>query len=709
MATKTFYFQNVRVDGWETFDESAVAAATSGTGWTVGTTAGDSMQSELQAATKRADTTFTHATAPDGSLDTSLKDAIRTTNPITGAFANASWTFSFAVRSTVAASQQGRMRVRVLIADADGSNAIDVTAGGAHLTLSQVSVPSGSDGVSTISIAMPRFFVNNRYLFFQIAWRREVAGSNVNADVLLRTGSSGPVGTRVVTSNFVPYASETTLTFPYDQTFTAATFNATAAKWYTYTAPAGSFALGMNAFTTTNPTSSGNLLRVSVFDMTTALSPFGINSAFGGWQKMNGGREYKILVERSTSGATVTNDPRILFDRAEFLTSVPAGGYLINDDTTVNGESPAAIVYDASGNFLGFLDGIPSNEQGTSLPNGVMLQHDRYGDHGDAGSLALFDANGGLIAANLKPGGQTIPVNGLLIAASDDDFFVADIFEVDLQAKIYRVTTAGAMSLVATLAEDDLSAMGVSRDGTVLYWTRFFDGSTSGDTTSVRRHDLVNDVALSDLYLISGLLNGSIARTAVNENNGEIMVLTDGSIVTWYRDYDTSLDHLIHISAAGALLHDYTYNYTTTLEINHLAPSPTAGKVRIWYYIGGSSGSQGRIGDIDLSTGTLSPSLDVEHFSAGGNLVRASAVLFGPSNSCVIVTAGGFGEEEEPEPDDVIGTTPSPNCCDERTPGGVDPSDEPDIEEDITTGFGPCAGSGIVPWVANPANGSDVW
>jgi hypothetical protein len=203
VATKTYYLLNTRnAEGWENIGESAVTAATTGTGWVVST--GSTNRSKLQAATERASTTFDANTYPTGGLDTTLKDAFRTENALNGDFASANWTFNFVVRAvTLGGAQSGRVHFRLFKADADGSNATEITSGiQSASTVSSIS--TSADFNSTLTVNPGAFSISNQYLFVQIAWERTVAGGMTTSDVDFRTGSNSTTGTRIVTSDFTP-------------------------------------------------------------------------------------------------------------------------------------------------------------------------------------------------------------------------------------------------------------------------------------------------------------------------------------------------------------------------------------------------------------------------------------------------------------------------------------------------------------------------
>lgn len=209
MATKTFYLRNVPLDGWETIiDGVTQTAATLPVGWTVST--GATLHSELEANVERAASTFVGTTVPDGSLDTTLKDAFRSVDPLTGSFASGNWTFNFVVRAvTNGGAQDGRVRFRLLKGpNANGTGATEITA--AQQSASIVSnVSTSADFGSTLTLNPGAITFNNEYLFVQVAWERTGAGGMTTADILFRTGSSSTVGTRITTADFTVSATGT--------------------------------------------------------------------------------------------------------------------------------------------------------------------------------------------------------------------------------------------------------------------------------------------------------------------------------------------------------------------------------------------------------------------------------------------------------------------------------------------------------------------
>jgi hypothetical protein len=188
---------------------------------------GTTNHSEYEVGVERAATTFTGTGPPDGTLDTTLKDAFRSVAALTGDFANANWTFHFVVRAvTNGGAQDGRVRFRLFKADADGSNATEITAAQQQGSLVS-NVSTSADFDSTLTVNPGAFAIANQYLFMQIAWERTGAGGMTSADIAFRTGSSSSAGTRITTADFTADQTLTAGTPTMTTTAPAATMTAT--------------------------------------------------------------------------------------------------------------------------------------------------------------------------------------------------------------------------------------------------------------------------------------------------------------------------------------------------------------------------------------------------------------------------------------------------------------------------------------------------
>jgi hypothetical protein len=202
MAAKTLYlFSNT------TLGSTPQAAEVTGTGWTVGT--GSTNHSAMFSEAERAASTFADTAPPDGSLDTTNIDfMLDAGGPYSGTFANANWTFNFAVRAVSSATgQDGRVRFRLFRGPTDdGLNATEITA--AQQQASEVvDVSDSADSDSSLTFNPGEITLTNEYLLVQVAWERTGAATMTTADIQFMTGSTGPDGTYIVTSDFTASAA----------------------------------------------------------------------------------------------------------------------------------------------------------------------------------------------------------------------------------------------------------------------------------------------------------------------------------------------------------------------------------------------------------------------------------------------------------------------------------------------------------------------
>lgn len=202
MPVKTWFATNAQVSNFVEMSETSPgsdATASPQTGWVVGT--GFVNHSELDSGSSRASTSFLTTLPPDGSLDSTLGDALRSSSPLLGSFEAGNWTVNFTVIGvTQSGAHDGNMRCRVLrSANADGSGATEITS--AQQVGSTVTNLGATQQTSTVTFALPAFSVNNEYIFVQIAWQRTGAGGMTTTDVAMRIGTTA---TRVISTNFTP-------------------------------------------------------------------------------------------------------------------------------------------------------------------------------------------------------------------------------------------------------------------------------------------------------------------------------------------------------------------------------------------------------------------------------------------------------------------------------------------------------------------------
>lgn len=412
------------------------------------------------------------------------------------------------------------------------------------------------------------------------------------------------------------------ITTPYSRICTAAEFNAGTFGgnaneiWFKYVSDDDQI-LG---FSTTDPFSVGiQVPKISIYGPgASPLLESWTGTKGGGYRVLNG-ETYFIKIERNGSAGAADQNFTVTSTVLGYLTSVPDGTVIINDDA----DGFPALAFAIDGTFLGYITNIPAGEMGDSLPNGISIWHDRFAASNkikliarDLTTIAQFDITGL---------GSLFPRFG----HSDTDFYASD---AGSPAKIYKITTAGVVSLQATLSGvyDNAYVIAINSAGTIAY---YIDSDTDN---IIHRWDLVNDIALTDLYTITGA-SGSyrIAKTP-NGHPGDILRLSDGSLVTWYRNFAGSgQDTLIQVSSTGTLLNSFNMS-SPNYEIDHLAySSSNPNSVRIWLHIGPNY-STGIVGDYDLTTGSFTTSFTTDLYS---ELISTNGTqLFGPSNSCTMVS-----------------------------------------------------------------------
>jgi len=202
MAVKTLYLLNSLFAGSAMMalqdGGSPPATATTGTGWTVGTTAATAY-ALLAAGFLRASSVFGATVLPtDVELDPTLGDAWEA-GPFTGQFAAGTWTITIPVVAVSSGGDQdGALRARLWVSDqVDGSKAREVTLG--PLVSSAVTnLTPGSPQTCTITFNPGRFGLQAEYLFLQLAWVISGAGGAADRDVLIRVGSAS----KIVTPDF---------------------------------------------------------------------------------------------------------------------------------------------------------------------------------------------------------------------------------------------------------------------------------------------------------------------------------------------------------------------------------------------------------------------------------------------------------------------------------------------------------------------------
>ena len=198
MAVKTFLLKNSAASGsshGSLQDGSTVTTATTTTGFRVGTTAATNYALQVYNSIV---TTFTGTALPSTSPSTT--DSWRSESPLTGTFANGSWSIALSVISSVANSTgSGRLRVRIWKStNANGSSATELTTSTVTTTQwSNVTTSTAQNLTATATIAQTDF--NNEYLFIQTAIQIDTVGANSTSEIRYRIDGTN---SKITTTQF---------------------------------------------------------------------------------------------------------------------------------------------------------------------------------------------------------------------------------------------------------------------------------------------------------------------------------------------------------------------------------------------------------------------------------------------------------------------------------------------------------------------------
>lgn len=139
-------------------------------------------------------------------------------------------------------------------------------------------------------------------------------------------------------------------------------------------------------------------------------------------------------------------------------------------------------------------------------------------------------------------------------------------------AKVARVTSAGVVgSTTWTLGAQEVNGICVSPDETILYYTTI----TANDP--VRRWDLVNDVALTDLAA------GINAQTVACRN---CLCLDDGTVLVLYRNSTATTSFVRHYATDGSVIATCSLDYTVSDPEDVLARDVDDTHFWVWQHDG---------------------------------------------------------------------------------------------------------------------------
>lgn len=415
-----------------------------------------------------------------------------------------------------------------------------------------------------------------------------------------------------------PVTFEDITVIPYVNTVTVAEFNVANEFWYRYIT-AVDIVLGLQTQTTDS-------IRVRVFESDGTTGHGSLYTGTPGWWNYLPAGTYYIKVSRFPV-APITVDLVNSFDTVPANPSFPAGTILIPDDT-----SPfIAILLSPTGTVLGYQTGIPAGEFGAKTSTGFVLIHDRFGLY-TINNMILFSPTLAHVATiNLPTPLSTHP----LVCSNGTDFYVLG-FGGAAYGILTKITTAGVATELCDMTPDlpdGPCAVAVSTDGLTVFIAEY-------TSAVIRKFNALTGALIGNFHTIAGFTDpvDTIALTP-NSWNGEMLIMPDGSLVTWWYKNSNQSRFLIHVNSAGVLLNQYTFAFPTD-QIDHIdrVDSTSSTTIELWQFnnIGNDTG---KIGVFDLTTGLFTSSFTTPLFIQGQN-DAGTATMFGPSNSCPMMVLG---------------------------------------------------------------------
>ncbi len=475
-----------------------------------------------------------------------------------------------------------------------------------------------------------------------------------------------------------PATFYTITTFPYSQAVVQADFNGGTHSggvanevWFKYVLTSEQ-AIGF--YSTIGGTFN---YRVDFFE-SDSLTDRGHNIHKAGWFLASTHTNYWIRVRRDPAGAS-NFDFTVHLDSASTSPTITPGDYLINDDDDFAGSviSPAGV-------FRGFSNSVPGGEMVAGLPSGHVLVHDRFGKY--SSKIALLDPTLTLISSFDLP--TTIGSGFPNISENRGMFYVGH----PSVRNVYSVDTSGTPTLVASSIPGTgrFNTIGVNPGATIVYYV------DNTDPSKIKRYNLSTSSVMSYLYDVGG--SAVVGLTAINGHPGDLVVLSDGSVVTYYQD--TGVSVLIHVSASGSLLHSYSVS-TASQSYDHVSRAPDDPvSVNVWSFL--ATDDTGRFDHMNISTGSADVTFDQELFSAGENRTANTTIMFGPSSSCGFTTL--LGAEASTGYSPQIPQANSSECCASSELGAVEGGGNPPpgagVEHPVLLSAawtGRCEGGGVVP------------
>lgn len=242
----------------------------------------------------------------------------------------------------------------------------------------------------------------------------------------------------------------------------------------------------------------------------------------------------------------------------------PAGSIAIVD--THNGYPVALIDPAVDYNVFRYEQGTSATDFGAAiLPSGIWAMC-------VGRTLELYDSNYNVIATTAQIFGSGSANNLVNVTTNNSDTFYCSTGNpyATGAAKVAKVSDDGTVDATTwTLGAQEVNGIAVSPDETILYYT------TNVANDPVRRWDLVNDVALSNLSA------GINAQTIACRN---CLCLDDGTVIVLYRNSTATTSFARHYAADGTLIATCSLDYSVSNAEDVLARDVDDTNFWVWQH-----------------------------------------------------------------------------------------------------------------------------
>lgn len=384
--------------------------------------------------------------------------------------------------------------------------------------------------------------------------------------------------------------------------------------WYKFTAPTDSRVIGIWGFSPTTDTFRTTLWVYSDAGFTSYLSIVAQNVPIQ--IPVTPGNTYwlRFIKNGDTSPASL----RIRGEVATNGTPVQ-GNFVVNDDTDL---FPLAVLSHLSDfSVVAFFQPVVAGEQGDithTAPIIILLSDETSGNN----EFVFYNSN--FVRTTeipfLEIGPPIIRLN-----RTSRRFWIGNAGSGATPAKFNYLTELGTLGPTTyTLPQAGLSGLAVNDDSSIAYYT----GSGGTINAPVKRWDLINNIALSDLAPGQG----------ASYTSGEMLILEDGTLLVNYSKFTSPRDlKIIRYDSSGTILNTYTIDLTTNNAISNKLAYALDSPDSFWVWTNTSSIGVSNFRNIRISDGSVLSLISQMEYEGGvyqGAETDTPNSRFGNSFSC---------------------------------------------------------------------------